>query len=357
MKIAVVTNRDMINYGNRLQNYALQVFLESQDLNCETISVRSYRRIIVEYIKKILKNVTGNIVYRKRPYLKREKSFEEFNKKYIKEKRIITPFGRFNRKISKKYDFFICGSDQIWNPCFRQFEKQETVMHNFLLAFVEPKKRIAFAPSFGINKLPNQWDVFFEKELSKFKRISVREQSGASIIKHLIGKEVDTLLDPTLMLNKEEWEMIIETPRYQMKKPYLMKFVLGGESTEFKEKIKEIGDNEQLEICDFLNDSKFSNCSPTQFLYLLNKAEIICTDSFHASVFSIIFGKAFLVFERQDSLDMNSRLSTLLESLELTEHKNINGNDLFNNDYYGAKQIIDVKRKEAIEYLKQSLGI
>ena len=355
MKIGIVTIIDYINYGNRLQNYAVQKILEQMGHTVDTIVAVSYRRSCMNVVKKI----AAPAISLKRPYIKREKEFKKFTKEYINEKKIYTYKGDIPESINKKYDFFVLGSDQIWNPEFINFDVPNGGIKNRFLDFAENRKKIAISPSFGVSEISDEFKEIYKNGLSRFYKLSVREDAGAEIIKKLIGKTADVLIDPTLMLTASQWKSIAKPAPINYKKPYILKYVLGNESEEYKKYIKSIAQTNDLEIHEMmsLNEKNLYDAAPDVFIDLVANASLVCTDSFHATVFSILFGKPFLLHEREDALSsMNSRLETLLRKLHLENRfpDNIKYENIFDADYNEAYRELEKERKAFREYLEKS---
>lgn len=201
MKACIITLCDLHNYGNRLQNYATQQVLTRLGLETTTAWYRIVNR--KEQVKFLIHMLLGFRVRsgqsRKLSYL-RKRHFRKFNKAYIHTSRV--------RSLSDvgEADYYVLGSDQVWNP--RWYAEQPLKQDIFLLTFAEPEKKVCFAPSFGEAGLPMEWREYFTRHLLTFPRISVREETGARLVEELTGQEASVLIDPTLMLSKEDWDEI-----------------------------------------------------------------------------------------------------------------------------------------------------
>jgi len=189
--------------------------------------------------------------------------------------------------------------------------------------------------------------------------LSVREEAGQKIIKDLLGIDVPVLVDPTLLLKKDEWLKIAKPHDHKPNKKYLLTYYLGEEKKNNSKFIKQYAKDNNLELVHLgdIKDKKRFTADPSEFLDYFNDASMIFTDSFHGSVFSIIFNKPFVVFKRGN---MNSRIDTLLSKFNLEnrhwgyvkEHKNFN--DI---DYSHVDEIINEERKKSFDYLRNALGI
>lgn len=346
------------NFGNRLQNYALQEKMKKIGMDCYTIknyywtnnNKHYYRRIIKHKLLEIKKYIKSSSEEKR---LKRTRTdrFNEFDKNIKFDSKIITAK---NCK-SFKYDYFIVGSDQVWNPKYGSLSEIE------LLTFAETKKRISYAASFGISKLPEEYKDFARNELNKFNKISVRENEGKSIVKELTNREdIEVLVDPTMLLSVEEWDKVSKKPQNLKEGKYILNYFLGKIPEERDKEIKRIAEENGYYIINILDKNDPLYCSgPSEFIYLEKHAELICTDSFHSVVFAILYNKPFIVFDRKGNNDnnMNSRLQTLLSKFELN-NRFINSrieNHLLKNDFKNVESILNEERKKSNEYLITAL--
>ena len=344
------------NYGNRLQNYALQSKLEEKGFLVYTLQDTSIERKIedilynhpaLKKLKMILKYyVKHSFVLKK--IIGRLNEFDNFEKKFIKNNWDFISKDYITTGIGEKYDVFVAGSDQIWNTNF------EFVTVNSFLPFPHPRK-IAFSASFGVDSIP--YDQTIVDCLNDFKALSVREEAGAKIIKELTGRDATVLVDPTMLLTQEEWRKVSKKPR-GAKEGYILTYFLSPKCDEAKTKLEAI--REDREVYELLNpnDKVAGTAGPSEFLWLFDHADLILTDSFHACVFSFLFNKPFIVYDRNwDGGNMNSRLETLLSKFHL-ERKYANsglGNDIWEHDYTDGYKQLEIERKKAIDFLKKAL--
>lgn len=208
------------------------------------------------------------------------------------------------------------GSDQVWNPNFGRLKDVD------LLSFVRPEQRVAFSASFGIEKLPREEQKRAKEELQKFKAISVREEKGKEIIEEFMQRrDIEVLVDPTMLLQAKQWSKIAKKPESLETNKYILTYFLGKISEKRKEEIEKVAKENSCQIINILDkNGPFYQTGPSEFLYLEKNAFLICTDSFHSSVFAILFHRPFVVFDREDSNEkMNSRLNTLLKKFDLQE--------------------------------------
>ncbi len=158
----------------------------------------------------------------------------------------------------------------------------------------------------------------------QFKEISVREEAGKKIVEDLTGrKDVEVLVDPTMLLTAEEWDNVSNKPEQLKTDKYILNYFLGELSEKRKNEIDRIAKENGCKIINMLDsNSPFYKTGPAEFLYLEKNAFLICTDSFHACVFSILYNRPFIVFEREDNnVSMNSRIDTLLNKFHLQDRR------------------------------------
>lgn len=354
-KIGIITIVDNNNYGNRVQNYAVQQILKSFNIyDVETIQNEprlNKRTSKIEYLLRVIKTILKDVDNDRNKSL-RKKLFFKFNEENIKfSDKKFNVFRKYT-----EYDYFVVGSDQVWNPTFSRLRNFE------LLDFNTTAKKIAFSASFGISKLPNEYKDIIKKELVNFKKISVREDAGKEIIKNLdIGKDVEVLVDPTMLLTTEEWDKVAKKPEQLKTDKYILNYFLGELSGERKKEINRIASENQCEVINILDkNSLFYQTGPSEFLYLEKNAYLICTDSFHSSVFALLYNRPFVVFNREDkNMSMNSRIETLINKFKL-ENREFSGkitNENLQHDYSNAYEILEKEKEKSLIFLKNALDI
>lgn len=372
-KIGIITINDYNNYGNRLQNYASQEVLKSLGFDTETIvnyienikendSSFSYKlsKIYKFTPKKLIKKIINKITFicrNKNLINVRKQSFINFTKLNIIGTKYCISENNIPRDISDKFDYFITGSDQVWNPNFRYGSSID------FLTFAPKKKRIAYAPSFGISDIPIDYRRNYKIWLSEMNSLSVREEAGARIIKELTNRNAEVLVDPTLMITKDKWLSVSKKSICKPKKKYLLTYFLGNLSKENLRTIKKIAKTNDLKIVNLSNikDGQTYIAGPGEFIDYINSASLICTDSFHGTVFSILFEKPFIIFDRKDNnVSMNSRIDTLLAKFKLESRKLsnvLNNKNIFVIDFSHIPSVLENERNKAIRYLKMALNI
>ena len=353
-RVGIITINDYNNYGNRLQNYAVQEVLKKNNVEPITLINKPGTNTKDKYILRRVKSVLAFLL-RKNTYSKiveRKVCFANFNKYINFSVSKVTPYSKL-----REYDYFLVGSDQVWNPNFGRLREVD------LLEFTEPQKRISFSASFGIGKLPEQYNEKLKNALENYKAISVREDAGKKIIEDVVGrKDVEVLVDPTMLLTADEWNKVAKKPEQLKTDRYILNYFLGELSEKRKEEIDRIAKDNNCEVINILDvNSPFYKTGPSEFLYLEKNAFLVCTDSFHSCVFATLFNKPFIIFNREDShVSMNSRIETLIKKLEL-KNREYNGKEItrenLNHDYTEAYKILDEERKKSIKFLRKALDL
>jgi hypothetical protein len=331
-KVAIITiTNSGLNFGNRLQNYALQEILRRYNLQVETIysSNVCMESSILSKLRRRAKMIVKNSG--------RRRYFNQFNKKYVVGAKRIH-YGKLNETSFKdEYDAFIAGSDQVWNPNFHFNSDFE------FMTFAPPEKRFSYAASFGVDHIEEAYREDYRKWLKGLCKISVREFSGGAIIKELTGIEALIHVDPTMLLTKEVYQKLEKRPNKKLPKRYLLMYFLGERLEEYEEFIEKVAQKEGLEIVVLseLKNTSLYHIGPQHFLYLFHHAEYICTDSFHGTALSILFEREFTVFYRKcKDVPMNDRVDTLLQKLKLKSR------------LYGERSVEE--STEVIDYLEIS---
>jgi len=354
MKIAIVTiTNSSLNYGNRLQNLALKYILEENGFEVETL-LNTKGCIIYKiqyYFKQMIKFMIGRGC---RQWL-RQLEFKKFEKQYLNYTKPI----KHNHldKLVSKYDYFVVGSDQVWN--FR-FPCNEICKKYLLLDFVDKNRKIAFAASFGTDCIQDEDKEIFIQNLNNYKAISVREDTGANIIEGLIHKKVPVLVDPTMLLTKEEWKKVAVKPRV-LPENYIVTYFLGEVDEEQKKYIKNLSDTTKMEVVDLVDEwniygtkLEYYKVRPDEFVYIITNAKLVLTDSFHGTVFSIISEIPMVVFERNKIFNISSRIDTLLKKFDL-ENRRYPVNNIWNINFNKKRVILKKEREKAIQYINKFL--
>lgn len=374
MKIGILTLPLHTNYGGILQAYALKTFLEKMGHEVHLIDTnfkkKSPWRIIKDTIKNLIKKNPKAIENDKINKLKHQ-SYLTFTKPFIDQniKNITKTFTnpKTMGKEIKKYNFdaYIVGSDQIWNP--KYFKHIEIAFFSFIST--GNPLRISYAPSFG----SDVWKFSPEKEkicrelIRKFDAISVRENSAIKLCENHLGVEAHWVLDPTMLLLPTEYAQLLTGKKTLAKKGNLFTYIL--DKAEDKTKIINAV-SETFKLQAYQLDSVESKvpiplewstkATVEEWIENFHKAEFIVTDSFHGTVFSILFNKPFFAvinFKRGAT-----RFESLLKAFDLSDrmlssYKELTESKLKNTiDWTSVNQILDQKRKESYSFLFESLN-
>lgn len=361
-QVGLITIYDEMNFGNRLQNYALYHFLE-QEIKCKCVTlvsnphIRGLGTVKAELLYQLSKTPLRKWISSD-PGTQKYWQFFRFTRRYIPTKYY---FGTYSIPTSEnnKFDVFIAGSDQLWNPSFPgRFSSFMLHARDYFLEFAEDSKKACYAASIGCSVLDEEQQVFFRQRLQHFQHISVREHEGKEIIKGLLPeKDVTVHIDPTMLLTKETWSAIAKPPRNFSGDPYMLEYFLGIRNPQWNDFLCGIREQETLKQIDIMDSQNPDNfvIGPAEFLYAIQHAKIVCTDSFHAVVFSILFDKPFVVFPRGN---MNSRLVTLLSRLDLMSRMSdqVTEDNLFYHDYTHVNKILQAERELAFTYLNHLIN-
>lgn len=361
MNVLLVTLIDNYNLGNRLQHLALQTELEklgNQVSNViyekDTISYNRNKQLVKKILYRIgIKKYWNKVVAAEG----KSKKFEAFTNKYIKN-HIVTDLNNAFIQDWSKFDYAIVGSDQVWHNWHEQFNTApDKDLPYFYLEFMPQEKRIAYAPSFGFTEFPAEDREEHIKGLDGMAVLSCREKDGCDLIKKETGRDAEWVLDPTLLLEKGDWDKIANKPSYVVPDHFLLLYFLGNITEEYQAKIDEVAEKYQLKVINILTPETYPDyyqTAPDEFIYLISHASFICTDSFHATVFSIIFGKNFISFRRQQEgfMNMFGRIGDLLESTGLKDHE-YDKDRIPQNNVDGAFEKLKDRQETSVEYLKK----
>lgn len=369
--VGIVTYHHHSNYGTMLQALALQEKIEKLGYKPEHINYVQKpplpkKNLILLRLRRIPAYVFGFSKYKKREKaakLKRpiDDAFEKFYRAHIKvgTKRYV---GHAPLEADPpKYDAYVVGSDQTWNPYVSRFPRG-----NFLTFVKDDKKKGCYAPSLPANKITPEHEVFLKRELVKFPFLSCREKSGAEMIEKLTGRKVEHVLDPTLLITSEEWDKF-STP-IEINEPYILAYFL-GDNPMHRKSVAEISRKLNIKVVYLpisyveLTNDKIEKvfCGPDKFLSLIRGASLVCTDSFHGTMFSINYNKNFYSyckFSDKSNSSENNRLYSAFEQFGLTDRLvNSENVDLtkIDIDYAKVNEKLSALREKSQKYLEDML--
>lgn len=369
MKIAIVTLPLYINYGGILQCYALQTVLERMGHDVVVLEKPKYGRYY-PFIKvlAIFKRLFKRFVLGKRvnillaPHEIVNLNIRQFIRHYIHHcyKRVWSP------QTIRGIDAFVVGSDQIWRP------EYSYPIENAFLDFTKGMnvKRIAYAASFGVEQCTFSEEQLFicSTLLKQFDAVSVREDSGVRICKESLGVEAAQMLDPTLLLDADDYRKLIYTGKTIPSKGNMLVYIL-DETAEKKRLVEQIAEERGLTPYWLDNDTNSESVHwdgnikmhVEQWLRAFDEASFVFTDSFHGCVFSILFKKSFIAFGNKDRgltrftslLNLFSLNERLLFSFEEYTIKKQNLKDI---DFDFVYESLQEERNRAFKFLKASLS-
>lgn len=337
MKIGIITQPLHINYGGLLQNYALQQVLKRLGHDVITLNQKNVLppkwRKYASFIKTFLLKVIGKGDKRNYPYFFNEKEqnyirkhTNHFIKKYIKHTATFLKIEDFrNYTIKNSLDVLIVGSDQVWRPIYNR---------NILCSFFDfanglQIKRIAYAASFGVNhwEFTKSQTKHCQELIRNFNAISVRENTGVDLCRKYLCCDALQVLDPTMLLEKEDYIHLVEEENEPISKGNLFTYILDN-SREKKNIIDVVASELNLSPFDAMPKSKVTRKTVkrnlddcvyppvTQWLRAFMDAKFVVCDSFHGAVFSIIFNKPFLVIGNKER--GMTRFNSLLDMFDLS---------------------------------------
>ncbi|MGM0753097.1 MAG: polysaccharide pyruvyl transferase family protein [Bacillota bacterium] len=374
-KIGIATVHTGFNYGSALQAYASKMILnelgyqginislkgsiiKGRDVRINKIAVIAFRLLRQPHnIKKRVSVYSDNMI---KPYSEHSKElFKTFRLNKIQPNHCT--WNQLKR-LAKSDDFkaFLCGSDQIWNAEALYVDPQ------YYLRFAPKEKRIAFAPSFGRDRVADYNKNIITKYIKDIPNLSVREESGVSIIKELTNKNAAHLIDPTLLLAGTKWDKYLELQEdVSDSEKYILAYFLNEPSDYAKDCIKRLAKKNKLKVIalpyqrevtdwfDFAPDA-----GPIEFVQYVKNASYVCTDSFHGTAFAVNYKVPFYTFERQygSAGKQSSRLDSFLKLVSLEERFNPS-EELLDApiDFSKSRDVLEAERKKSVEYLINAL--
>ena len=374
--IGLCTPYKIANYGTKLQAYAVQEKVKAMGYEVEVInydrksdfrpSSIKKKYLNIKYIKKkLIRNkhdVVPSLAYKLK---QRKDAINSFDQTHYGTTSLIKGYKGL-KVASLKYDAVVCGSDQIWLP-------ESINIPTSTLEFAAPGcKRITFAPSFGVSEIPANKRKQYKKFLENLDSISVRETNAVDLVKDLSGRESKVILDPTLSVSPSVWQELIKESNKKIEGKYVFCYFL-GQNEVYRKQVREFADDNDLKVVTMphfkgffapdeeLTDVQLYDVTPCDFIKLISEAEYVCTDSFHATVFSILNHIKFFTFERFSSGDKNSansRIYSLLTQLGIPERIVMADAKLNTDviDYTTVDMKLNALRKDTDLYLEEAFS-
>lgn len=371
-KIGILTYYHYDNYGTALQAYALQQYLDG-NYECDAeivdyVSLNEYvgKKLVFQRIKRMgiyIKNFSKYFtLYNNRNCeLQKAKAFEQFfEKNLVLSDKCVHSIEEI-KKTCEKYDAIMIGSDQTWNSnvsCWKEF----------LIDYLDSDRiiKLSYAPSLGTGHIDDEYVEIFKNALLDFQALSCRERGGAKYLTELLGKEVEFVLDPTLLLTPADWKKIEEP--VNVSEPYMLTYFL-GDNKKHREVAKKIAAEKGLKIVALpisyleIKDKSIEKqyVGPGGFISLVRNASFVCTDSFHGTMFSINFGRDFVSFPKRDDAEHNSDNNRLYDSLDvfgLKDRISMNGAVISSSiDYSAVNAKLAALRRSSHDYLAKSVSM
>ncbi|MGN0601573.1 MAG: polysaccharide pyruvyl transferase family protein [Oscillospiraceae bacterium] len=365
MNIAIISKYyKNYNFGGLLQAYALTRVLNDMGHNAVQISFKPNEKD--KYGNKEYAKILFHLLGRELVIRMKSKKILGINQKMIQFMYEIPHTRKVTSstigKLNQEFDCFIAGSDQIWNPSFSYDE--------YFLKFVnDDKLKISYAASIGVSSLDDSQEKYFRNNLKIFDSVSVREFEA----KHLLERNscrntVEWVLDPTMLLTTEKWLEIDCYEQMNLPKKYILVYSMSFDK-EKEKLITQVSNNMGIPIvripftiADYnKSDQICMGAGPREFATLIRHAELILTDSFHATSFSIINHKKFFCMQRDKNNSMNSRLDSLFRLFEIKPRWISCIEDIENLgidiSYEQVENILNINRKKSFQFLVNALDM
>jgi len=371
MKIGIITFHESNNCGSMLQSYALQKTLDRMGYNNEIInfSNKEQQHMYALFRKpRSLKDIALNIVTVL--FYPRFQCHYENYKSFLRDWLVLGKTRYTTTQQLKDntgdYDAYITGSDQVWNTTCPDGDEA------YYLNFVSDKLKIAYAPSFGATCLleEEKEPEKYIKYLKDFDYISIREDNGAKWIYEMTGQRVPVLLDPTMLIGRNEYAKMADRET-GIKEKYIFYYAFRY-SEEVNQVVRAI--SKQLHMPVYIIDAKSwikkgarfgfrltKKSGPLVFLKMIAEAQLVLTTSFHGTVFSIVNHKKFWFIDSSMHNANDDRAITILKMFGL-EERMVTGDELLKKDvmskvmYTYADQQLKVMQNKSLEFLKEALG-
>ncbi len=382
-KIGIITVSRTNNFGAELQAYALQKKLQLLGYDSEIIDYlyykhKNYRRTIdakplVRFTQKertknyLLYHIVTPILEDfisifSNPIKNRLKNFESFHRDHVRFSNQYRSLTELNNAIHP-YDVFIVGSDQVWNPA------TGTSLSPYFLEFAPKNKlKMSFASSFGVSSIDVRYHEVYKRYFSNLESIAVREEDGVTLVKQISGRKATRVLDPTLLLTKNEWHSVIDKPQILPEK-YVLIYMLHDNNAiiNWAYQLKQKYGLQIVMLCKraFANKKyrdiiNIEDAGPSQFIELFSNASFVVTNSFHGTAFSVNFNIPFITILKKGK-DNNSRMLNFLNLVGL-ENRIVLEDDVpgFDNllafDFFQSNKLLYNERSSSISYLLDKLN-
>lgn len=358
MRVAQVTLDVYDNWGNILQKYALHRILKNFSNFTEVLWLKdgNFFHDMGAWLSHNPKmSLYSNDDYQRNYFYEavRTFKFKEFENRYIKTRFDIP----YLEDIADDYDFFVVGSDQVWNPNFVFGE-----FPGMFLNSIPRNKKISYAASISVPEIPKNLKDNFRQGISSFNYISVREENAVKIVKELTGRDAVLVLDPTLLLTPEEWLEIAQKPSWFNEKyqhGYILTYYYRNNHTY---EIDTIAKSLNLPVINLLDLDNYWHyiTGPEEFIYLVANSSLTFTLSFHCTILSVLFNRPFINFESDLIKSQSTRIPEILKMFGLESRimqmgKSYSINSLLEIDYSTRDKILLQERNKAFKFLLNAL--
>lgn len=368
-KILLTTVFSAFNYGSSLQALAGKLIIRKAGYEGELVKLKSLVRGRDVRLGKLMTILFRSLFLKKRNALKTygtsynkpliagtEEKFFAFTDEYLKP--VEVSWGGLKRRAKEVVACF-SGSDQIWNSSTLYVDPL------YYLRFAPMYKRVALSPSFGRDFIAPYNYGKMKEWIGDYPYLSVREDSGVKLIKKMTGKDALHLLDPTLIIDAKEWRSILKIK--DAPSNYLLAYFLDEPSAFAKERLKSLKENlnveivaipyrfENMDYCD-----KVVAAGPKEFVELVANAKVVCTDSFHGTVFAINMHTPFFTFEREYGAanKQSERVLSILRKVSMLERYQPMDviAELDKLDFKHAEVVLNAEREKAINYVMNAIN-
>lgn len=346
MRIAQVTLNGYFNYGNILQKFALHHTLKK---------FTDFTEVLWPSPAGLFSEKGGMpgvqcVRHNDRPeweqkfFLReavRQSKFKDFENLHIKTRFNLPYF----EEIADEYDFFVVGSDQVWNQNYGKI----------FLEFVPREKKISYAASMGSAGIVADKQELFRRGISNFNFISVREERAAKVVKELTGRTPILLLDPALLLTQNEWLAVAQKPTWfkeRYSRGYILTYYLSKMPSP---EVKTLAAELDLPVINLLDTENYNHYTvgPAEFIWLFAHASLIFTNSFHGAAFSVLFKRPFIVNTLRSKND--TRMASFLKLFNF-EDRTAPAAPM-KIDFARRNEILPVERAKAFKFLSEALGV
>lgn len=349
IRIAQLTLNGYFNYGNILQKFALHHTLKKFADFTEVLWPRASKFLPEDgdenfTTQSVLKKQRVN--YQKLFLLReavRQSKFRDFENLYIPT-RFDLPY---LEEIADEYDFFVIGSDQVWNPRY--------IPPYMFPDFVPREKKVAYAASIGEVEIPDDKKERYRRGFSDFNHISVREENAVRLINELTGRTPIVLLDPVLLLTPNEWLTVSQKPTW-LKERYARGYILTYYLSKLPPpEIKVLAEELDLPVINLLNTENYNHFTmgPAEFVWSFANASLVFTNSFHGVAFSILFKRPFVVNTLRNESD--PRMTSVLKLFGLEDRTE--PTEPLKIDFSRRKEVLTQERVKSYNFLSEALGV